>query len=97
VKPALDLAFAKRGEAKLPELVRQDIPEIEVTMVKAPVGSAPPPAGTATPPTATPPATDAPKKKSGCGCQTDGGAGAALGLVGGLGVAALVTRRRRRR
>jgi hypothetical protein len=29
VKPALDLAFAKRGEAKLPELVRQDIPEIE--------------------------------------------------------------------
>jgi MYXO-CTERM domain-containing protein len=101
VKPALDLAFAKRGEAKLPELVRQDIPEIEVTMVKAPVGNAPPPtAGTATPPTtptATPPATEAPKKKSGCGCQTDGGAGTALGLVGGLGVAALVTRRRRRR
>jgi MYXO-CTERM domain-containing protein len=101
VKPALDLAFAKRGEAKLPELVRQDIPEIEVTMVKAPVGGATPPtAGTATPPTpptATPPATEAPKKKSGCGCQTDGGAGTALGLVGGLGVAALVTRRRRRR
>jgi MYXO-CTERM domain-containing protein len=97
VKPALDLAFAKRGEAKLPELVRQDIPEIEVTMVKAPVGSAPPTAGTATPPTAAPPATEAPKKKSGCGCQADGGAGAALGLVGGLGVAALVTRRRRRR
>ncbi|MBP9858990.1 MAG: DUF2330 domain-containing protein, partial [Kofleriaceae bacterium] len=95
VKPALDLAFAKRGEAKLPELVRQDIPEIEVTMAKAPVGSAPT-AGTAAP-TATPPATEAPKKKSGCGCQTDGGAGAALGLVGGLGVAALVTRRRRRR
>jgi hypothetical protein len=83
VKPALDLAFAKRGEAKLPELVRQDIPEIEVTMVKAPVGNAPPPtAGTATPPTtptATPPATEAPKKKSGCGCQTDGGAGHGAG------------------
>jgi hypothetical protein len=45
VKPALDLAFAPRGEAKLPELVRQDVPEIEVK-AKAPVGSAPT-AGTA--------------------------------------------------
>ena len=38
----------------------------------------------------------APKKKSGCGCTTEGGEGAGLALVGGLGVAALVTRRRRR-
>ena len=38
----------------------------------------------------------APKKKSGCGCATEGGEGAGLALVGGLGVAALVTRRRRR-
>ena len=45
------------------------------------------------PPPGDPPA---PKKKSGCGCAAEGGEGAGLALVGGLGVAALVTRRRRR-
>jgi MYXO-CTERM domain-containing protein len=99
VKPALDLAFAPRGAAKLPELVKADVPEIEV---KASAAAAPPPAngsGSA----ATPPAPNAPSappaaapKKSGCGCATEGGEGAGLALIGGLGVAALVTRRRRR-
>ncbi|MBP6842825.1 MAG: DUF2330 domain-containing protein [Kofleriaceae bacterium] len=103
VKPALDLAFAPRGAAKLPELVKQDVPEIEVTATAA--AATPPPAGTgtgsgtgsatATPPPSAPPAAE-PKKKSGCGCATEGGEGAGLALVGGLGVAALITRRRRR-
>jgi uncharacterized protein (TIGR03382 family) len=86
VKPALDLAFAKRGEAKLPELVRQDIPELEVTAVKAAASA------TATPPaTGSGPAT----KKSGCGCQTDDGGGA-LATLGAAGAVALLLRRRRR-
>ncbi|MBK7078019.1 MAG: DUF2330 domain-containing protein [Myxococcales bacterium] len=97
VKPALDLAFAPRGAAKLPELVKQDVPEIEVKATAA-AAAAPTAGSNATPPPATPsapPATE-PKKKSGCGCATEGGEGAGLALVGGLGVAALVTRRRRR-
>ncbi|MEZ4403500.1 MAG: MYXO-CTERM sorting domain-containing protein [Kofleriaceae bacterium] len=94
VKPALDLAFAPRGQAKLPELVRQDVPEIEVKA--AATATAPPPVGTTPPPVAPAPAPPS-KKKSGCGCSTEGdGAGGALALLGGLGVAALVTRRRRR-
>ena len=98
IKPGLDLAFAKRGEAKLPELVRADVPEIDVkAAAPGPTATPPPVAGTTDKP-ATPPAAGAPaKKKSGCGCSTDGGEGSALGLLGGLGVAALVTRRRRRR
>ena len=97
VKPALDLAFVARGAAKLPELVKQDVPEIEVKATAA-AAAAPTAGSNATPPPATPsapPATE-PKKKSGCGCATEGGEGAGLALVGGLGVAALVTRRRRR-
>ncbi len=96
VKPALDLAFAPRGAAKLPELVKQDVPEIEV---KAVAGSAATPTPTPRdqlPKTLPPGDPPAPKKKSGCGCAAEGGEGAGLALVGGLGVAALVTRRRRR-
>jgi MYXO-CTERM domain-containing protein len=95
VKPALDLAFAPRGKAALPTLVRQDIPEIEV---KAAGGAgpttAPPPTDTA-PATGTPPATDTPpKKKTGCGCATDGGGGVAGALGLAAAVSLLVTRRR---
>jgi MYXO-CTERM domain-containing protein len=100
VKPGLDLAFAKRGEAKLPELVRADVPEIDVKAVAAGTTVTPPPTAGTTDKPATPPPAAAPppaKKKSGCGCSTDGGEGAGLALLGGLGVAALVTRRRRRR
>ena len=99
IKPGLDLAFAKRGEAKLPELVRADVPEIDVKAVAAGTTVTPPPTAGTTDKPATPPPAAAPppaKKKSGCGCSTDGGEGAGLALLGGLGVAALVTRRRRR-
>jgi len=96
VKPALDLAFAPRGQAKLPELVRQDVPEIDVK-ASAATASAPTPTPRDQLPKTLPPGDPpAPKKKSGCGCATEGGEGAGLALVGGLGVAALVTRRRRR-
>jgi len=96
VKPALDLAFAPRGQAKLPELVRQDVPEIDVK-ASAATASAPTPTPRDQLPKTLPPGDPpAPKKKSGCGCATEGGEGAGLALLGGVGVAALVTRRRRR-
>ena len=47
------------------------------------------------PPGATPPPGAKTDKKSGCGCDTDG-RGGATALAGGLGVAALLVRRRRR-
>ncbi|HUQ02009.1 MAG TPA: DUF2330 domain-containing protein, partial [Kofleriaceae bacterium] len=92
VKPALDLAFAPRGKAALPTLVRQDIPEIEV---KAAGGAGP----STTPPTTTPPpppsgGAEPPKKKTGCGCATDSGGGVAGALGLAFAVSLLVTRRR---
>ena len=94
VKPALDLAFAPRGAAKLPELVSQDIPELEVKAAAAAVGGDTSVANP--PPGATPPPGAKTDKKSGCGCDTDG-RGGATALAGGLGVAALLRLRRRRR
>ncbi len=94
VKPALDLAFAPRGKTALAQLVRQDVPELEI---KAAGGAAPttapagtpavPPAGTPTPPAPTP------RKKTGCGCGAgaDGG-----GLAGAVLVVGMLARRRRR-
>ena len=82
IKPALDLAFAPRGQAKLAEMVRADIPEIDVKAAGA---------AAVTPTPAQTPATDS-GKKSGCGCSTSGGAGA-LGL--GLALLGIITRRRR--
>jgi hypothetical protein len=73
VTPALDLAFAPRGKAQLPTLVRQDIPEIDV---KA--------AGAAAPQTSATPQTsnkEEPKKKTGCGCNSGADAGLAIGLL----------------
>ena len=100
VKPALDLAFAPRGAAKLPELVQKDIPEIDVKATA--VAAAPPTAGsgTAAPPADTGPNAAAPpappaKKKSGCGCDTDGH-GSAGALAGAAAVGLLLARRRRR-
>jgi MYXO-CTERM domain-containing protein len=102
VKPALDLAFAKRGEAKLPELVRQDIPELEVTMASAPatIPQTQPPAGSSQPPAPSPaaaPPAQPSAKKSGCGCET-GTTDSAVGLgLGGAILATIVRRRRPRR
>ncbi len=95
--PALDLAFVARGAAKLPELVRQDVPEIDV---KAGVATAPAPTPTnpqtgPAPGSSQPPATPpAPKTKSGCGCDTS--TSDSLASLG-LGAAALATIVRRRR
>ncbi len=92
IKAAQDLAFAPRGKAALPELVRQDIPEIDVKAAQAaPPATTTPPAMT-TPPPATPPA--AAKKKTGCGCATTGGGDVAGG--GLLALGALVALRRPR-
>jgi len=95
VKPALDLAFAPRGLAKLPELVRQDVPEIDV---KAGVASAAAPDQTGTAPGSsqapTPPPPPA-KTKGGCGCaSTTPDSLASLGL--GVAAFATIVRRRRR-
>ena len=97
IKAAQDLAFAPRGKAVLPELVRQDIPEIDV---KAVAQAGAPGPGTATPTTPKPPATPATPaaKKAGCGCAAGTGAtdlaGGSLLALGTLGL--LVARRRRR-
>ncbi|MBK9036034.1 MAG: DUF2330 domain-containing protein [Myxococcales bacterium] len=72
VKPALDLAFAPRGTAKLPELVRQDIPELEVKAAAAGTTADPATPSTTLPKTL-PPGDPPAKKKSGCGCATDDG------------------------
>jgi MYXO-CTERM domain-containing protein len=82
-KAALDLAFAPRGNVKLGELVRKDIPEIDVKAAGA--GAAPSPAT----PTGD---TYKPKKKGGCGCATSGGA---AGWLLALVVFGLVIRRKR--
>ncbi|MBK9036033.1 MAG: DUF2330 domain-containing protein [Myxococcales bacterium] len=102
VKPALDLAFAPRGAAKLPELVRQDIPELEIKAVAAGAAAPNPQTGPgpgssdpdkAVPPPAppTPPAT-----KHGCGCGASSPTESALGVgLGGLALATILRRRRR--
>jgi MYXO-CTERM domain-containing protein len=99
VKPALDLAFAPRGVARLPELVKQDVPEIDVQAgVAAPPSPTPPnPQTGPAPGSSQPPATPgpAPKAKSGCGCATSTSDSlASLGL-GGAALATIVRRRRR--
>ena len=84
VKPAVDLAFAPRGEVKLASAVLQDVPEIDLR-----VG-----ASKASTPTPVPSTGETTKKKSGCGCATEDRndvLGGAL-LVG----ASLLLRRRRR-
>ena len=89
VKPALDLAFAARGQVQLASAVLQDVPEIDLHPGASNEGAA-----SATPGT-TVATGDRVKKKSGCGCQaTDRN-----GLLGGalLVGASLVIRRRRRR
>jgi hypothetical protein len=81
--PGLDLAFAPRGEVKLPEAVRQNIPELGITAAAASTIASPNPPGPATTPA---PATE--KKKTGCGCQANDASGGlllALALLFGPG------------
>jgi MYXO-CTERM domain-containing protein len=97
-RAAQDLAFAPRGKAVLPELVRQDIPEIDVKVAQVAPVAAGSGAGTgaAGPAPATPPPTT-PKKAAGCGCAT--GDAEARDLTGGalVALASLGLLRRRRR
>jgi hypothetical protein len=87
-KPAVDLAFAPRGEVQLASAVLQDVPEIDLRVgaLKA-SGPSPVPSTTAAP-------TESTKKKSGCGCAATDRNGVLAGalLVG----ASLLIRRRRR-
>jgi len=83
-QPATGLAFAKRGSVDLPVEIAENVPELGLAM--ASVGSVTNPAQPAKQPDA--------KKKSGC---CDAGASSDFtGLLGiGLGIGALVRRRRR--
>jgi MYXO-CTERM domain-containing protein len=90
-KAALDLAAAPRGAIQLSNVIARDVPEIGLRAGASEPEPAPAavqtPAGSA----AAPPAA---KKKTGCGCQaTDPGG---VLWLGGLAVAGLVRRRRRR-
>ncbi len=80
-KPALDLAFAPRG-LELATAVMHDVPEIGVK-------AGAPAQETKVPPPENQPA---PKKKSGCGCETTGGGDVAGGMLV-LGFALLRRRR----
>jgi MYXO-CTERM domain-containing protein len=87
---ATGLAFVPRGKTQLAQIVRQDVPEIDL---KAGADEAP----TAEPgkeaPASEPGKTDA-KKEKGCGCGAGGGAGGWLALVALGLVLGLVWRRR---
>ena len=90
VKPALDLAFAPRGQAKLEAFVAGDVPELAVKATSAtapvdPAGATPPPAPVVEP---------MGKRKSGCGCSSDAGGGRAV-LAAALVLLVLGRRRRR--
>ncbi|MBL0216411.1 MAG: DUF2330 domain-containing protein [Myxococcales bacterium] len=99
-KPALDLAFAPRGQVVLATSVLQDVPEIDLKtgarLATSATASTPGGATNPTPASGSAVATSEPaKKKSGCGCQaTDRN-----GLLGGallVGASGLIARRRRR-
>jgi len=87
IKPAVDLAFAPRGEVQLQQVVRRDVPEIGIkAATTATIAS--PSVGTSAPTKPNTPVGD--KKKSGCGC----GAGAdPSALLGVFGLAYLLRRR----
>jgi MYXO-CTERM domain-containing protein len=104
-KAARDLAFAPRGAVELPALVAMDIPEIDVKAAGAAATDPAEDPGKATDPATGKPADpttkvdhDKPKtddKKKGCGCQSGPDAGGGGLLL--LGLAGLLSRRRRSR
>jgi MYXO-CTERM domain-containing protein len=85
VKPAVDLAFAKRDAVQLASVVARDVPEIGL---HAGVVDSPQTSNNTV-------SSGSPKRTSGCGCQTTDGGDV---LWGGLlvGTSILVRRRRRR-
>lgn len=85
IKPALDLAFAPRGKAKLAAMVKQEIPEIGIK----PTGSS----DAATDKPASGDTSSGKKKEDKKGCSAAGGAGGPLGFIALF--ALLVARRRR--
>ncbi len=94
--PGVGLAFAPRGQVDLAKVVKRDVPEIDVKAVAATVASGGWGSPSATKPEEPRKADPAPasQKKSGCGCAS--GSNDFTGLLGvGLGIAALVRRRRR--
>jgi MYXO-CTERM domain-containing protein len=87
-QPAMDIAFAPRGQVKVPEVIRQDVPELGLKMgLEAALGDG------KTQPLPTPGQTPEQKKaKTGCGCASTGDASGGLVLLALLG---LVRRRKR--
>ncbi len=95
VTPAVDLAFAPRGEIELAKVVRRDVPELGITAAASTI--APPAAGGAATQPSRPGPTPTPslptsKPKSGCGCGTAAQPGSLLVMLG----LAFALRRRRR-
>ncbi len=92
-RAAMDLAFAPRGTLKLAKVVKQDVPEIGVTMgaAAAPVATTSTADDTAA---KTPPKKDA---KSGCGCAAGGSAGGGTWMLAlaGFAIGFAFSRRRR--
>jgi MYXO-CTERM domain-containing protein len=93
----MNLAFAPRGKVQLPNLVAQDIPELDVKQgVPLPI-VAPTPARTPAPSASSAPVPGGAgfqQKPQGCACQAGGSPAASLLLAGS--VLAIVLGRRRR-
>jgi MYXO-CTERM domain-containing protein len=108
IQPATGLAFVARDSVTLAEVVRRDVPEIDLKVAAGATVATPgvaPAAGSAAgsavgsgagSAAVTAPVVDGAKKKSGCGCQTSSGGDVGGGLVV-VGIAVVAGRRRRRR
>jgi MYXO-CTERM domain-containing protein len=94
-RPAINLAFAPRGKVQLPNLVAQDIPELDVQQgVPLPAGAATPAPGS--PPAPVPGGASFQQKPQGCGCQAGGSSPSQALLAASVLVLALARRRRAR-
>jgi MYXO-CTERM domain-containing protein len=85
---ARDLAFAPRGQAQLPQLVAEDVPEIDIKAAGVAAGGSAPPKK--------PHTKSGAEDKKGCGCAADGGGAAGTAALSAL-VALLMIRRSQRR